>query len=76
MRNLILNLTFILSILSCSKDNDSITGTFCAKCIEAKSNYSPPDYCGSSSDVDFYISELKRQGSQVGQSWSCNKFKK
>ena len=60
-------LTLVLS--SCKKAET----TYCASCIEAATGYKPTDYCGTESEVDFYISELKRQGSASGQSWSCTK---
>jgi hypothetical protein len=54
---------------SCEK----YASNYCAACTEARSGYSPADYCGTSSQVDTYIKELKSQGSAVGQSWSCTK---
>ncbi len=49
--------------------------SYCAECVEANTGIEPADYCGKESDVDDYISELKSQGSAVGQSWSCDKVK-
>lgn len=57
-----------IAFSSCEKEND-----YCAVCTEATSGYSPSDFCGSETDVDLYISELKKQGSAAGQSWSCTK---
>ncbi len=59
--------TIVLS--SCKKAETN----YCASCIEATTGYKPADYCGPESEVDAYITELKNQGSQVGQSWSCTK---
>jgi len=59
--------TIVLS--SCKKAETN----YCASCIEATTGYRPSDYCGTESEVDAYITELKNQGAQVGQSWSCTK---
>ncbi len=57
----------LIGLSSCQKTN------YCAACQEANTGYKPADFCGSESDVDEYISELKSQGAAVGQSWSCQK---
>jgi len=62
----------LIAFSSCEKDEKD-EKEYCAVCVEANSGYSPADFCGSESDVDYYISELKEQGSAVGQSWSCTK---
>jgi hypothetical protein len=63
----IIALVVLISMSSCTKTN------YCAACEEANTGYQPADFCGSESDVDDYISELKTQGAAVGQSWSCQK---
>jgi hypothetical protein len=57
----------ITTVASCDKKQS------CAACVEATTGYKPADFCGSDSDVDFYISELISQGGAVGQDWSCTK---
>ena len=47
---------------------------YCAACTEANTGYSPADFCGTETQVDLYISELKSAGSAAGQSWSCSKY--
>jgi hypothetical protein len=47
--------------------------TTCATCTEAKSGYTPEDYCSDPASVDLYIDKLKEEGAKVGQSWSCTK---
>ncbi len=45
----------------------------CKKCIECTESHSgyTTEYCGTSSQVKTFEDELKKEGSQVGQSWSC-----
>tara|TARA_B110000285_G_C14551238_1_gene349328 strand:+ start:137 stop:361 length:225 start_codon:yes stop_codon:yes gene_type:complete len=58
-----------ISFSSCKKEEKN----YCAACVEATTGYKPVDFCGEESAVDAYISELKKQGSAAGQSWSCTK---
>lgn len=57
----------IISFASCKK------AQVCATCIEKKTQTKAQDYCGTSAEVDTYISELKRTGGNLGQSWECSK---
>lgn len=56
-----------IAFTSCQKN-------YCAHCTESTTGYTPDDYCGKDSDVDTYIDELKTQGAEVGQNWSCTKI--
>ena len=62
--------TAAITLTSCDKLTQ-----YCAECTESNSGYSPSDFCGTESQVDRYISELKSQGSAAGQSWTCTKYK-
>ncbi len=68
-KHLLIILLAITSIvfISCSKN-------YCAHCTESHTGYTPDDYCGKENDVDTYIDELKTQGAEVGQNWSCQKI--
>jgi hypothetical protein len=59
-----------IGLTSCGKFH-----TYCASCYEYYSGYTAPDFCGTESQVDAYISELEITGASVGQSWSCTKFR-
>jgi hypothetical protein len=64
---ILLSLLAITSIafISCEKN-------YCASCVEAKTKVTG-NYCGKESEVDDFISELKRLGSSNNQNWSCTK---
>ena len=66
-------LAFALGALMLPSNGCKKESKYCAACVEAHSGYKPADFCGDESEVDTYISELKKQGSAVGQSWSCTK---
>lgn len=59
-------LTAFILLASCSKDK----GITCTTCTESKSGYSQ-EYCGSPKEVKTFQDELKRQGKNIGQNWSC-----
>ena len=61
----------IVFLNSCKKNEN--TASYCAECVEQKSGYKPAPFCGTSSDVDSYIANLKANGSNVGQVWNCSK---
>lgn len=87
MKNLLLIFS-ILFLFTCSKDEADTTNNgnngnnngsatiYCASCREAKSRYSPPEFCDISANVDYYINQLKEEGKKYNQSWSCSKRKK
>jgi len=62
--------TAAITLTSCDKLTQ-----YCAECTESNSGYSPTDFCGTESQVDLYISELKSAGSAAGQSWTCTKYR-
>jgi len=62
--------TAAIALNSCDKLTQ-----YCAECTESNSGYSPSDYCGTESQVDLYIRELKSAGRVAGQSWTCTKYK-
>ncbi|MCK9423980.1 MAG: hypothetical protein M0Q38_15455 [Bacteroidales bacterium] len=66
----------LLALTACKKDTispSSIPGAICATCTESHSGYTAKDFCADPISVDTYINELKKTGSQYGQSWSCVK---
>lgn len=66
----------LLALTGCKKDTispASILGTICATCTESHSGYIAKDFCADPISVEAYIKELKKTGSQYGQSWSCVK---
>lgn len=76
MKTKLLFFAILLAIVSCKKDSNSTPSTaadVCATCKESISGYKPADFCGPVATVDKYISDLKTQGAQVGQSWTCTK---
>ena len=61
-------LTLVLAIMACS-----FLFSGCKKCVtctEANTGVTS-DYCGTNKNVKDFENELKRQGSAVGQNWSC-----
>jgi hypothetical protein len=42
----------------------------CTECTEAHTG-TTSEYCGTKSQVNTYEKELKDQGSNLGQSWTC-----
>ena len=57
----------IISFASCKKMET------CATCIEKKTQTKAQDFCGTPAEVDAYISELKKTGGNLGQTWECTK---
>jgi len=43
----------------------------CITCTEAHSGVTAQEYCGTPAQVKDYENELKKQGSALGQDWSC-----
>jgi hypothetical protein len=55
-----------LALFSCSKDDSGR----CTTCTETNSGYSQK-FCGTRRDVKIFEDELKRQGANFGQKWTC-----
>ena len=62
-------LFFVIVISSCKAEEVLST---CTTCTEYRTSFST-DFCGTSAEVNLFISELKKQGSAAGQSWTCVK---
>jgi hypothetical protein len=65
----------LLFAISCDKEGNPINpAKVCCDCTEANTGYVDLDaYCGTNKEVDLFITELKQQGAQAGQSWTCTK---
>ena len=65
----------ILALAACEKSstlNPTGVGNVCAYCTEQNSGYQADPFCGTPQEVDVFVKELKKQGSSIGQSWSCS----
>jgi hypothetical protein len=73
MKKLMILIVFLV-LISCKKEsahNPTGIGNVCAECTEYHSGYVAVPFCGTRQEVDLYVKELKKQGSSIGQSWSC-----
>jgi len=64
----IISFAFI-AFTGCKKEDKQ----YCAECVEQNTQTKANTFCGTSSEVDEYISGLKQQGSNFGQNWKCTK---
>jgi hypothetical protein len=77
MKKLLLLIPAVLLFFGCTKDElKDNPVTVCVDCTGTLNGYSqefPDIFCGTNKDADLYIANLKEEGSQVGQSWTCTK---
>ena len=59
----------LLAFSGCKKEDNR---TYCAECEEMNSHYKAANYCGTSDDVDNYITKLKQLWGSA-QNWNYQK---
>jgi hypothetical protein len=71
MKKIIIAISVILLACEKTETKTDTAQTICTICTESKSGYVAAEYCGTASQVAKYKSDLKKQGAQLGQSWTC-----